>query len=339
MISSRLRRFTSTVLCTVDAKPVDGWDVILAATLSGAWQDLEAAAVRAAINEADPTRTEPTREQVDAELVSWRYSRHLVSAAEFKDWLNEHEIALTELKRELRCHLRPTREPTEDVAYAASDLEELVYTFGMCSGAFGEMAQRLKDRLVSGQHQAVLAPSVMRTDWSAILTPLVAAMDPPDVAARMATLQLLESEFSRFRSLVADPKALAACVDRHQREWEMLHLDILHFPTMGQAREARLLLDEGIEACEIERFATRRQLVSLMREDGSQALQDQLLIRDIDGLSPVWADGRSWCAARVIRRIRPAAADEAVESRATEKLMGHALRELRAGRVRDLVPL
>ena len=309
-----------------------GLDVVVCGVLTGAWTDLEQ---RLAAGLALEATQEVAPGELAAEVVALRRRRRLLSAADFRGWLGERDLTLTEVERcATRALLRARCSGAEGTALGPEAAQQL-YPEAIYDGTFGRCAADLGRRMVAAGRSAVAASPAPdpRVDAWFRTSPLQALVTGQAVAASALRVQAWDEALRALSTRVSVEAAVQACVAEHTDDWVRVEAEALTFSTAGQAREARMLLTEGTSPAELAPLARAWFELTLFVEEANDALKIELLRTRGKGGAVAWPDADVWKAAVVRRRTPPVATDEAIGARARERLIDRELTKLGAGKV------
>ena len=311
------------VLFTVGATAYRRRDLVVAAESWGDWDALlreareEIACDAHAGDVADPL--DPTA--VDKAAVAFRRARGLLAAEDLESWLAERDVSvadwLAHLRRSLLCDLwrgeldslLRAGEPADAAGIAAA-----AWTRGICTGALGDLADRLATEAAA---EAALATPP--ADESG-----VPALADADVGA--AAIERRRAAHARLVEQAVTAAGIARELDAHRLEWTSVDCVLLVHADLDVLREAALcVVDDGLEleAVALEAGAELRRSRLLVGELPSEVGGPLLAAEPGQLLEPVEVDGVAWLA-RLEAKTTPSAADPALRERAVELIAARA---------------
>jgi len=316
---------TRRTAVTVDGESLDVADLVALGTLTGEWPAFErAVGLGLALERDHPDAV--SADEVRREATAFRYGHGLISAADFRAWLGERELTVTELSGALRRRLlrRLGLEPTGP-SVGDEEIVRVLPAEVFCDGVLARLAERGVDCLVAGR----LAPSA---------TPVSGPVDEP---GRRAWLLSLERAVERLRDEVGEPDAIAARLRQHALEWTQLVGDELCFTREGAAREARLLITaDGESAAAVAERASvsvldRRMLVG----DAPPADGVSFAAVAVGEVVGPWLQDGQWHVLQVLAKVAPTASDPSLSERARDELLRERIERYAAGRTTRHGPL
>jgi hypothetical protein len=206
---------TRRTAVTVDGESLDVTDLVLLGALRGEWPAFErevALGLELERAHSDGVATEEVRH----EATSFRYAHGLISAADFRRWLDARELTVRELSDVLgRRLLRAWGWGSDGPPATDEEVIRVLPAEAFCDGVLARLAEESVDRLVSGHlvpaippvdedRVAELMPSVLR-----LRAVVPAGPSPDDLRARLSRLLALEDAFEQLRNAVAEPGAIA----------------------------------------------------------------------------------------------------------------------------------
>jgi hypothetical protein len=341
--SGGFAEITRCFALTVDGDTLDVADVILLGVLNGDWPAFERQVeFGLALEHAQPEAA--TTDEVRREATAFRYAHRLISAADFRRWLEDRGMSVQDLSGALRRRLLRGRIGTagyvaNDYADPSAVLSAEVY----CDGILTRLTDLALARLVAGQ-LAGAAPR--RTDGTdrldqvlavaqAVRAPGIAELGDEELHRRLSRLILLESALTALRDAVADPEAVARRIKDHGLDWLELRGDELRFAAEGAAREARLLITVDGESPEAvaERAKVAVASRSLLIEAAPQELGSSLAAKVTGEVVGPWQEDGHWHVLRLRDKVAPSAQDDALRERAIDELLTERIDRYAAGRV------
>lgn len=317
-------------------------DLVLLGVLNGQWPEFESEVARGLALEL-AHREAVTEEEVRAEATRFRYEHRLISAAEFRQWLEERRLTTAEVSDVLRrLILRrrfdglPGPQPDGERTLAVLRAE------AFCDGIVSALSQRAIRLLAAAQLASETGDSSgedpERAGQATSTALRLAALGPSrpgaeEIQQRISFLLSLERSAARLRREVGQPAAVADRIRDHALDWLQLLGARLTFEREGAAREARLLLRDGHTPEEVSERA------------GTPVLEHRLLVSDApaglrgffasatasEALGPWEQDGR-WHVMQVVRKVPPSPEDAATRERAIDELWTEAVERHAVGR-------
>jgi hypothetical protein len=285
-------------------------DVVAAARLAGAWEEVEAI-VRAGL--ACERRLAAAGERVGPEEVvaatqRFRYASNLIAGEELAEWLDHWGLDVSEwrayvarslLREQWAGELGDTvgRYPVAD-----DDVAEAVWGEAACSGFLPRYAQRL-----------------------AVDCALAAAAGEPIAHTAEALARIHAAAEAARREAVSD-EAVAREVAQHRLEWLRIDGELLELPAEDVAREAALCVrEDGRPLAEVATDAgTTTAALRAYVEEIDPALSAALVgAREGELVGPI-AHEDGFALVRVDGKTLPEPADRDVRRRAEERIAARA---------------
>jgi hypothetical protein len=338
---------TRRVAVTVDGESLDVADLVVLGVLTGDWPEFQDEVARGlGLERAHPDGV--GAEEVRAEATAFRYAHGLISAADFRAWLEARELTVGELSDVLRRRLlrRDGRAGSEWCGPPASD-EDVVGVLAaeaFCDGVLARLAERGVQWLAAGRLAAPGArvaragddrvdarlPSVLR-----VRDTVLDAFPTAEMRERLSRLLALELSLERLRRDVAEPGALARRMRQHALEWTELAGDELRFTREGAAREARLQLTADGES--VATVAERADVPVLDRRllvgEAPEAHGVSFAAAAVGEVVGPWVQDGRWHVMQVHAKVPPSVENQSLRDRAAEELLAERVGRYTAGRV------
>jgi hypothetical protein len=224
-----------------------------------------------------------------------------------------------------------------EAAYPADDddVQAALAAEGLCSGAFGRLAERLAARAAAAERLREAAPagSAVEASETGAMDPETFPLDslpsairklPPEtLRERLREMARLEAAFGDFQRAAVTPDAIQAQVAAHRLEWIQLDCRLVTFAAEDVAREAALCVrEDGQDLAEVA-AETSSALVEgrFFLEDLGVSVRDALLAASPgELLGPLAVDGE-FALATVAEKVMPSAGDPEARRRAEERLV------------------
>jgi hypothetical protein len=311
------------VLFTVGATTYRRRDLVVAAEAWGDWDALvreareEIACEAHARDVADPLDSTA----VDEAAVAFRRARGLLAAEDLESWLAERDVSvadwLAHLRRSLLCDL--WRGELDELLHAgepvdAAGLAAAAWTRGICTGALGDLADRLATEAAA--EAALTTPPADEGGAPALVD--------ADVGA--AALERRRAAHARLVEQAVTGAGIARELDAHRLEWTSVDCIVLVHADLDVLREAALcVVDDGLEleAVALEAGAEVRRSRLLVGELPPEVGGPLLAAEPGQLLEPVEVDGVAWLAL-LEAKTTPSAADPALRERAVELIAARA---------------
>lgn len=305
----------------MDGESLDVADLIGLGVITGEWPVFErAVALGLALERDHPDAV--SGDEVRREATAFRYAHGLISAADFRTWLEARELTVAELSGALRRRLLRRRglEP----AGAPVSEEEVVRVLpaeAFCDGVLARLAERGVDCLVAGR----LAPSA----------------SPVGNGERESRLLSLERSLERLRHEVAEPGAVAARMRQHALEWTELIGDELCFAGEGAAREARLQIavDEDRTASVAERAEVAVLDRRLLVGEAPSTPGVPFAAAAVGEVVGPWVQDGRWHVMKLREKVPPSPDNPSLRDRACDELLRERIARHAAGRTTRHGPL
>ncbi|HYZ93585.1 MAG TPA: hypothetical protein VFA34_14525 [Actinomycetota bacterium] len=340
-----------------------GWvDVVLAAHLWGEYANLERW-TRAGIACQKRLRRlgqAVPEDEVDEASDAWRYERDLLSADEAQEWLDERGlnaeewvdyIERTVLRQRWASELDKI---TKAESVTAREVSDALYAEAVCSGALGELGERLAaqaaiyDRVAGskggrrppGCSQAAVASLLKRLPATVKKTG-VAGLTPGATSKRAELLACLAIVFERHIDEIAAPAALDREIEAHALDWTRIDCEQVLFADEGAAREVLLLIrEDGLplsKAAGIAKAPVEKSSYVLDDVDPSIRLR---LVGALPGqvIGPI-AAGDGYYVVSIVDRSEPKRRDRRIRERARANVIARGVQAEMGKRVRWHEPL
>jgi hypothetical protein len=337
---------TREVAVTVERASLDGVDLILLGVITGEWPAFERqVALGLELESAHPDAVDA--DDVRREATAFRYAHDLISAADFRRWLETRELTVRDVSDVLRRRLlrRQGRAGAQsegpDPAADGEDVIRVLPAEAFCDGVLTRLVERGIAWLAAGQ----LAPSALTPDEDRLEEPtriaptlhaLVGAdASAPQVRARLSRLLSFQLALEQLRHELAEPSAIARRLKQHALEWTELIGDELRFMHEGAAREARLQITADGDT------------VGAVAERAEVAVLDRRLLVDEAPLAPgvsfaaaavgevvgPWEEDGRWHVMQLRAKLPPSPDNQSLSARASDELLAERIRRYSAGRV------
>jgi hypothetical protein len=329
-------------------------DLVLLGVLSGQWLEFERE-LRIGLALADAHGDTVTREVIRAEATLFRYERNLISATEFRQWLEVRGLSTGDVSEYLRrLVLRRERRDVSVATTGGDEVAAVIRAETLCDGILAQLMDDAVVLLAAGQMDtepadlaslepadpASLDPTALDPERSARAVLAAGSLDalrgaspgPEELRARVLRLASLEDCARRVRDQT-QASLIANRIRDHALDWLELTGERLTFTREGAAREARLLLRDGETPARVSERA------------GTPALDHRLLVGQApagltgffaaaaigDVVGPWEQDGR-WHVMQVLAKQRPSPEQQQFRERATDELYREAVERHAAGR-------
>jgi hypothetical protein len=318
---------------------LDVADLILLGLLRGTWQRFEAD-VRLGLHLERAHPRAVTDDAVRAAATAFRYAHGLISAADFKAWLQARELTVAQVSGVLRRSLlREHFAEPEDAGDEA--LGSVLIAEAHCHDQLSALADAAVDGLVAEQRideglhpsgeavDAALAEAVERTELG------LPSLGEQVLRERLEPLSLRELKLQRLRETVADEAGLKGRITDHGLDWVRLTGDELVLRTEGAAREARMLMVEDrvdVEAL-VARAGAEVSVHALYLEDAPDGMTAPFAAAAPGEVLGPWRDGEEWRLLLLADKRRPTVEDPVLRQRATEEMLADVIKRHAAGRV------
>jgi hypothetical protein len=298
-------------------------DLIAAAEIWGAWEAIvgEAREELACESECREIGDPLDTATVAAASEAFRRARGLLAADDLEGWLRDRDVTvadwLAHVRRSLLCDLWRgelatlllEREPAD-----AAEIRAAAWTRGICTGALGDVADRLATDAAA---EAALATSL--ADEGGAPAPADADVSPLALERRGAAHARLVEE-------AVTSAGIARELDAHRLEWTTVDCVLLVHADLDVLREAALcVVDDGLEldVVALEAGAELRRSRLLVGELPPEVGGPLLAADPGQLLEPVEVDGVAWLAL-LEAKTTPSAADPALRERAVELIAARA---------------
>lgn len=334
---------TRRVAVTVDGDSLDVADLVLIGALTGEWSAFEKdVALGLELEREHPDRLTP--DDVRREATAFRYAHGLISAADFRAWLEARQMTVVELSAVLGRRLLRRAEWSQTSSHGppASDEEvmQVLAPEAFCDGVLGRLADRAVDWLVAGQ----LAPADSAVDdgrlrkalgaVAEIRPPVLGALASGEVRARLGRLLSLERALEQLRHEVAAPGAVARRMKQHALEWTELVGDELRFARQGAAREARLQItaDGASIGAVAERAAVSVLDRRLLVDEAPPAVGVSFAAAAVGEVIGPWEEDGRWHVMQLRAKVPPSPESRELRERASGELLSERIKRHAAGR-------
>jgi hypothetical protein len=287
-------------------------------------------------------------DDVRREATAFRYAHGLISAADFRRWLEARELTVGDLSGVLhRRLLRETGVRAEGPSASDEEVIGVLPPEAFCDGVLARLAGEAIDRLVAG-HLVPGAPAMDdgRIERAVALVPqiralLTAGLPANELRKRLARLIALDDALERLRGEVATPEAIAARMRQHALEWTQLVGEELRFTREGAAREARLQITDDGDTAQV--VAQRAQVSALDRRllvgEAPAAVGVSLAAAALGEVVGPWEEDGQWHVMKVRAKVPPSADDRSLSERASDELLRERIARHAAGRTTRHAPL
>lgn len=330
---------TRRAAVTVDDESLDIADLVLLGILAGDWPAFERqVALGLALERAHPDRV--TAEDVRREATTFRYAHGLISAADFRRWLEAHQMTVGELSQVLRRRLlRQDDRDTHSLPRTDADVIRALLAEAFCDGVLARLAEHGVDQLVAGR----LVPSPLVGDdqleqamssMTGVRAPVLSELGGAEVRARLSRLLSLRLALEQLRDDVADPSAIVRRLKQHALGWTELAGEELRFTREGAAREARLQItaDGHTPAAVAERAAVAVLDRRLLVGEAPAAAGVSFAAAAVGEVVGPWEEDGQWRVLRLRAKAPPSVENRSLRSRAIDELLRERIRRYAAGR-------
>jgi hypothetical protein len=329
------------MVLSVDNERLDVADLILLGLLRGRWQEFEhdvRVGVALERHRGDAVDDDDVREAATA----FRYRHRLVSAADFKAWLEERSLSVGELSGVLRRALLRERLGRDDAPpVRGEEVASVLWCEAVCNGLLSELADAGVSCLVAAQiatPQMDGAPEAVRSvmDWVATHDAAgLAALGEESLRVRLERLAGCESALWQLEGSLAQEGALERRLAAHGLDWVRLDALELSFYDEDAAREARLLLTaDRVTMAEVEERAgiVAHPCSLYLEEVGEQEMASFAAAAPGEVIGP-WRSGERWRVLQLTERRRPSLEDPVLLGRASVEALDELIKRRAAGRV------
>jgi hypothetical protein len=349
---------TQGMAVTVDGESLDVADLILLGVLTGEWPAFEhRVGLGLELERANPGGV--AEDAVRREATAFRYAHGLISAADFRGWLEERQLNVSDVSGVLRRRLLRVDHPDPNGPATADDPrphgpsaadEEVVAVLpaeAFCDGVLARLADLGVERLVAGQLVEVVPPADPGGVESALASlpglrvPLVDELGDAELQTRLSRLVSLGLALEQLRREVAEPRAIGRRMKQHALDWTALVGDELRFPREGAAREARLqIAADGDSAAAV---ADRADVAVLDRRllvgEAPATVGVSFAAAAVGEVIGPWEEEGLWHVLTLRAKVPPSPEDSSLRERATEELLRERIGRHGAGRITRHVPL
>jgi hypothetical protein len=335
---------TLEVAVTVEGESLDGADLVLIGVITGEWPDFEReVALGLELENADPDQVDT--DDVRREATAFRYAHGLISASDFRQWLEARELTVRELSDVLRRRLLRGKERTgstlDGSPTADSELIRVLPAEAFCDGVLARLAERGIEWLAAGQLAATSGvPGEDELDERARAALSVralegAGLDASQVRTRLSRLLSLQLALAQLRCDVAEPSAIARRLKQHALEWTELIGDELRFTHEGAAREARLQITADGDP--IGTVADRAQVAvvdrRLLVDEAPEATGVSFAAAAVGEVVGPWEQDGGWHVMQLRAKLLPSPESQPLTERASDELLAERIRRYAAGRI------
>lgn len=323
----------------MDGDSVDVADLVLFGVLTGEWPAFEqAVALGLALERAHPDAVQA--DDVRREATAFRYAHNLISAADFRGWLEARELTVSEMSDVLRRRLLRRRQLGADGPPASDeDVIRVLPAEACCDGVLARLAEGAVDRLVANRLAVVAAPGEAQIDEltasARLMRGVVASrLGADEQRSRLSRLLALDAALDQLRRDVAAPAAIADRMRRHALAWTQLVGDELRFTREGAAREARLQIAADGESTET--VAERADVAVLDRTvlvgEAPRAVGVPFAAAAVGEVVGPWEEDGRWHVMQLRAKVPPSPDDGALRERAIDELLRDRIDRHAAGR-------
>lgn len=316
-------------------------DLILLGVLDGRWIEFERE-LRGGLALADALGETVTREVIRAEATLFRYERNLISAAEFRQWLELRGLSTGDVSEYLRRLV--LRRDGQDFSVAATDedgVAAVIRAETLCDGILAQLMDDAVVLLAAGQmHPGPAEPAALDSERSARAALAAGSLDalrgasagPDELRARLLRLASLQDCARRLR-VQTQESSIANRIRDHALDWLELTGERLTFTREGAAREARLLLRDGESPARVsERAGTPALEHRLLVGEAPAGLTGFFAAAAIGEVVGPWEQDGRWHVMQVLAKQRPSTEQPQFRERATDELYREAIERHAAGR-------
>lgn len=333
---------TGQAAVTVDGESLDAADLILLGVLTGEWPAFERqVGVGLELEAAHPDRV--ADDEVRRAATAFRYARGLISAAEFRRWLEARELTVGAVSGVLRRRLLRAEHPHSPGPPAADeDVMRVLPAEALCDGVLARSVEEGVDRLVAGRLVATVA--VLDTErleravavLPELRAPVLAGLEAHELRGRLARLLSLELALKQLRRDVAEPDAVIRRIKQHTLEWTQLVGDELRFPREGAAREARLQIVADGES--VATVAQRAEVAVLDRlllvGEAPSSAGVSFTAAAVGEVVGPWEDDGLWHVLKLRAKVVPSPDHSLPRELAIDELLRERINRYGAGRTR-----
>lgn len=329
------------VAVTVNGESLDVADLVLLGVLTGEWPAFEdRVALGLELERVHPD--EVPAEAVRREATAFRYAHGLISAADFRNWLEARQMTVGQLsgvlRRRLLCqqYSRSERAPASD-----EEVIGVLAVEALCDGVLARLGDRGIERLAAGQLVQAIPSGEPDRREALMPSPLpvrggvLAGVTAVELRERVSRVLSLEEALERLRREVAEPSALGRRMAQHALEWTELVGDELRFMREGAAREARLQITADGES--VVTVAERAEVSVLDRRllvsEAPPAAGVSFAAAAIGEVIGPWEENGQWRVMRLRAKVPPSSENESLRERATSELLAERIARYTAGRV------
>lgn len=344
-----LTAMLTTVGVSLDGEELDVGDLVLLGVITDRWAPFVRDVGWGLVLERDG-RGEFGPDDLKERATGFRRARRLLSAAEFRAWLQARSLSVADLSGVLGRELRRERADEADRSVAGVDIDVggILRAEALCRGILYDLGTVALELLVCAR----------RLGWLERLTDLVDQDDPrvqagitdasedrctgigelpgAVVAGRLRRLCALVDARQALRGQLADPDAVGRRLSDHGIDWLRLDGSRLRFPSADPAREARALIcEDGLTVAEVElRAGVTAVSESLYLDEAPTAVAGLLAAAAPGEVAGPWAQEDGWHLLAVAGKAVPSAEDPVLRERAIDELLADTVRREGAGRAR-----
>lgn len=284
----------------------------------------------------------------------FRRARRLLSAAEFRAWLEARSVSVADLSGVLGRELRRDRADQADRSLDGVEIEVDVDIGGvlraeaLCQGILYDLGTVALELLVCARRLGWLGrlADLVDQDDPRVQTGMAAAsgdrctgiaeLPAAVVAARLRRGCALVDARQALRAQLADPDEVSRRLSDHGIDWLRLDGSRLRFSSADPAREARALIcEDGLTMAEVElRAGVTAVSESLYLDEAPRAVAGLLAASAPGEVAGPWAQEDGWHLLAVTGKAVPSAEDPVLRERAIDELLTDTVRREGAGRAR-----
>jgi hypothetical protein len=330
---------TRRTAVTVDRESLDVADLVLLGVLTGEWPAFEdRVALGLELERAYPDAV--SAEEVHLEATAFRYAHRLISAADFRRWLEARQITVGDVSGVLRRRLLRRDHPRSSGPPAGDrEMIRVLSAEAFCDGVLARLGDRGVAHLAAGElveavpagvddRLEALMPSALRVG-----DVVLAELTPDELRDRLARLCSLERALERLRRDVAEPSALERRMREHALEWTELVGDELRFTREGAAREARLQITADGES--VLAVAERAEVSVLDRRllvGEAPAAGVTFAAAAVGEVVGPWEEDGHWHVMQLRAKVAPSLENQSLRERANGELLAERIERYTAGR-------
>jgi hypothetical protein len=281
----------------------------------------------------------------------FRRARRLLSAAEFRAWLEARSLSVADLSGVLGRELRRERVGEGDRSLDGAEIDVEVDVGGvvraeaLCRGILYDLGtvalellvcarrlERLADVVDQGDPRVEAGVTAAFGDRSTGIGELPRAV----VVGRLRRVCALVDARKALRAQLGDADAVSRRLSDHGIDWLRLDGSRLRFSSADPAREARALIcEDGLTVEEVEKRAGVTAVSeSLYLNEAPRAVAGMLAAAAPGEVAGPWAQEDGWHLLAVAGKAVPSAEDPVLRERAIDELLADTVRREGAGRAR-----